>query len=65
MRYQKSGKYACFEFEKKFLITGLPESLIGSNDYIQIEDRYFPSTNLRLRIVSSPDGFITSRKLTQ
>lgn len=65
MSYQKSGKYACFEFEKKFLITGLPEALKGSNDYIQIEDRYFPNTNLRLRILSSPDGIQTSRKLTQ
>lgn len=65
MSYQKSGKYACFEFQKKFLITGFPETLKGSNDYIQIEDRYFPNINLRLRIVSSPDRFVNSRKLTQ
>jgi len=65
MRHQKAGKYACFEFERKFFLKSLPASLIGSKNYKQIEDRYFSETNLRLRIVRSSDGDIVDRKLTQ
>jgi ribosomal-protein-alanine N-acetyltransferase len=64
MSKEKAGKYACFEFERKFLLENLPPSLVGSQNYKQIEDRYFCGTNLRLRTVHSPNGTI-ERKLTQ
>ncbi|MGZ5279294.1 MAG: hypothetical protein ACXWC9_05100 [Pseudobdellovibrionaceae bacterium] len=65
MSQQKAGKYACYEFERKFLIPELLPSLQYAKDFKQIEDRYFPETNLRLRIVRNSDGKVTERKLTQ
>jgi hypothetical protein len=65
MSHQKAGKYACYEFERKFLLKELPAELSGSHEYKEIEDRYFLDTNLRLRIVRSPDGNVLDRKLTQ
>lgn len=61
----KAGKYACYEFERKFLLNELPAQLEGSQDYSLIEDKYFSGTNLRLRIVRSFDGKKAERKLTQ
>ncbi|MBK9040971.1 MAG: hypothetical protein IPL83_17765 [Bdellovibrionales bacterium] len=65
MNNKKAGKYACYEFERKFLLTGLPANLKSSSECKQIEDRYFVGTNLRLRIVRSLEGKIVDRKLTQ
>lgn len=65
MSFEKAGKYACFEFERKFLLKELPKDLLNSKDYKIIEDKYFKGTNLRLRIVTSPDKEILDRKLTQ
>src|SRR5687768_7486260 len=65
MRSQKSGKYSCYEFEKKFLLEKLPSELVNSQDYKQIEDTYYVGTNLRLRIVRSSKGEILDRKFTQ
>jgi len=65
MSHEKSGKYACYEFERKFLLPCLPSSLCESKNYKQIEDRYFSGTNLRLRTIHSSDGEIIERKLTQ
>ncbi len=39
--------------------------LLNSKDYKIIEDKYFKGTNLRLRIVISPEGKILDRKFTQ
>ncbi len=65
MSNQKAGKYACYEFERKFLLPELPSSLKSSSQYKQIEDIYFVGTNLRYRTLRSPDGKILDRKLTQ
>lgn len=65
MSHEKAGKYACYEFERKFLLRSLPDVLLASQDYKQIEDRYFVGTNLRLRTVRSADGKILVRKFTQ
>lgn len=61
----KAGKYSCYEFERKFLLKDLPKDLLNSKDYKIIEDKYFVGTNLRLRIVMSPDTEILDRKFTQ
>lgn len=65
MSNSKAGKYACFEFERKFLLKELPRELFNSQNYKIIEDKYFKGTNLRLRTVMSPDGEVLDRKLTQ
>lgn len=65
MSHQKAGKYACYEFELRFLLTKLPESLKASSDYKEIDDIYFLGTNLRRRTIRSPEGRILERKLTQ
>lgn len=64
MSLQKAGKYACFEFERKFLLPELPPELLQSKDYVEIEDKYFLKTNLRLRIITA-QGVPTKSKLTQ
>jgi len=65
LSHQKAGKYACYEFERKFFLNELPSSLNDSQEYKEIEDKYFLGTNLRLRIIRNPAGEITDRKFTQ
>src|SRR4051794_40045060 len=65
MNNKNAGKYACFEFERRFLLEELPAPLADSSTYEEIEDRYFIDTNLRLRTVRSPDGEIINQKFTQ
>lgn len=62
MSHTKAGKYSCYEFERKFLLTKLPAPLLS---FKIIEDTYFKDTSLRLRIIKSPWGAIIERKLTQ
>jgi adenylate cyclase len=65
MSNQKFGKYACYEFERKFLLSAIPSKLKSSVDYTLIEDTYFIETNFRLRTMRDPNGKIITKKLTQ
>lgn len=50
-------KYGYVERERRFLIKTLPSGLNLEQDYRRICDRYFPNTFLRLREVSTPEGY--------
>jgi CYTH domain-containing protein len=81
MSFLKAGKYACYEFERKFLLKKIPFvvnpltkrenhelSLKDTSAFIpskHIEDRYFLGTSLRLRIIWDDEGTVLKRKLTQ
>jgi CYTH domain-containing protein len=49
----QAGKYARFEFERKFLLERLPEGLAEDS---ALYDRYIVGTNLRLRRAELPGG---------
>jgi hypothetical protein len=56
-------KYAKIEFERKFLLAGLPTEI--SPDFRIIYDLYIPHTTLRLRHVTDQSGRQDVFKLTQ
>ncbi len=56
-------KYAKREFERRFLLGSVPQSL--PTPYLFITDAYFVGTTLRLRQVVDPDGTTSTYKLTQ
>jgi CYTH domain-containing protein len=58
-------KYAQIEWERRWLLAMMPESLQNSQDYQLIEDRYINGTPLRLRRMTDATGQVTARKLTQ
>jgi CYTH domain-containing protein len=55
-----SLKYAVVERERRFLITRLPDGVVGT---MEIVDRYVTGTRLRLREVREDDGTVV-RKLS-
>jgi len=65
MASERVGKYACAEFERRFLVRALPDHRLASSYDWRILDRYIPGTRLRLRRMASPAGDRIQRKLTQ
>lgn len=65
MSSQRIGKYACLEFECRYLLNKIPDDLLGSPEGWLITDRYFPNTRLRLRHMQSLSGDENIYKLTQ
>ena len=55
----QSLKYAVVERERRFLVAGVPDGVIGTKE---ISDRYVIGTRLRLREVRETDGSVV-RKL--
>jgi CYTH domain-containing protein len=55
-----SLKYAVVERERRFLITRLPDGVVGTKEIV---DRYVTGTRLRLREVREDDGTVV-RKLS-
>ena len=60
-----SEKYARREFERRFLLRGLPEGLTKADPHTQITDNYITGTRLRLRKVREPRTNEWTLKLTQ
>lgn len=54
-----SLKYAVVERERRFLLAGLPDGVVGTKEIV---DRYVTGTRLRLREAREDDGTVT-RKL--
>jgi CYTH domain-containing protein len=54
-------KYARYECERRFLLTGLPDGPVART--VHITDRYIAGTRIRLRRMTGPDGVVF--KLTQ
>jgi CYTH domain-containing protein len=65
MASERVGKYACAEFERRFLVRTLPDQVVAGKYEWRILDRYIPGTRLRLRRMESPKGDRIQRKLTQ
>jgi CYTH domain-containing protein len=61
---EHAGKYARFEFERRFLVEHLPEGIEQKCGW-RITDRYIKSTQLRLRRMEPIDGGDTIFKLSQ
>ncbi len=61
--WQKS-KYSLVEKEKRFFLETLPADLPRETVQV-IEDKYFPTTRLRLRKITDEAGAILALKLTQ
>jgi CYTH domain-containing protein len=59
-----SFKYAKIEYERRFLLTQLPQD-IGPEQFTIITDIYIPDTRLRLRQITSSDGEMLALKMTQ
>ena len=59
------GKYACLEFERRYLVKKLPDDFVESENSWLITDSYFPNTRLRLRSMKSISGNEHLYKLTQ
>jgi len=57
-----AGKYARFEFERRFLAASIPEGLDRDRGW-RITDRYIESTKMRLRRVEPLGGGETLFKL--
>ncbi|HMI98523.1 MAG TPA: hypothetical protein VK488_01685 [Gaiellaceae bacterium] len=60
----KAGKYARFEFERRFLVEHLPERLVPDSGW-RITDRYTIDTRLRLRRMQPLAGGESVFKLGQ
>lgn len=60
-----SEKYARREFERRFILRGLPEGLTPADGHTQITDNYLTGTRLRLRKVRDPYANEWTLKLTQ
>ncbi len=58
-------KYARTEFERRFLLRGLPAGTNPQVGFTRITDYYLPGTDLRLRLMESPEGEIIARKLAK
>ena len=58
-------KYAQIEYERRWLLARLPDSLSNSQTYQLITDRYISGTPLRLRQMRNAAGEVTALKLTQ
>ena len=58
-------KYARHEFERRFLLSALPEGLSKADPHTQITDNYITGTRLRLRKVREPRTNEWTLKLTQ
>lgn len=65
MTSQRIGKYACMEFEYRYLISDIPNGLLDDQTGWLITDRYFPDTRLRLRHMKSISSGEDVYKLTQ
>ena len=61
---EPAGKYARFEFERRFLLDRAPDEIKGDRGW-RITDRYIKKTTLRLRRMESLDGAETVFKLGQ
>src|SRR5919198_321275 len=61
---EPAGKYARFEFERRFLLDGVPEEIDGNRGW-RLTDRYIKKTELRLRRMEALDGTETVFKLGQ
>ena len=59
-----SQKYARVEYERKFLLAGLPTDLVAS-DFLHLVDHYLHDARLRLRRMSTPDGRVLQYKFGQ
>ena len=62
---EQAGKYARFEFERRFLASRLPEEGIAEDRGWRISDRYIPNTHLRLRRMEPLQGGAIIFKLGQ
>ena len=58
-------KYAQIEYERRWLLARLPDSLSNDQTYQLITDRYISGTPLRLRQMRNATGKVTALKLTQ
>ena len=56
MSSKRLGKYACLEFERRFLLRELPSDLAGQTNGWLIIDRYIVDTRLRLRRMITLDS---------
>jgi adenylate cyclase len=61
---EPASKYARFEFERRFLLDGVPDEIKGDHGW-RVTDRYIKKTALRLRRMESLDGAETVFKLGQ
>ena len=61
---ERAGKYARFEFERRFLLGRLPEGVAANRGW-RITDRYVKNTHLRLRRMEPIDDGETIFKLGQ
>jgi CYTH domain-containing protein len=60
-----SEKYARHEFERRFLLSALPDGMTKADAHTQITDNYITGTRLRLRKVRVPATNEWTLKLTQ
>lgn len=56
MSSQRIGKYACLEFERRYLLQHPPEGLLESDPGATIIDHYLEDTRLRLRHMRLASG---------
>ena len=61
---KQAGKYALFEFERRFLVARVPEGVTEGRGW-SISDRYIKNTRLRLRRMEPIHGGETIFKLGQ
>ena len=59
------NKTAETEFQRIFLIKGLPEPLTPASSHLQIFDNYIENTRLRLRLIRDPYTKLWTRVLQQ
>ena len=57
-------KYARIERERRFSLKELPKQ-VDSEDFERLRDRYLDDTQVRLRLIESPDGSFLIAKLGQ
>jgi CYTH domain-containing protein len=65
MSFQRLGKYACLEIERRYLLKELPPGLIEQDYSWHIVDRYILNTRLRVRRMASPSNRAVVLKLGQ